>query len=492
MKKTFLIALVTFSAVLFSFSQSVPAPCGTGDYISEWLDKYQANPALYPKSDQLLYLPLTIHIVGTGEGEGYFEIHKLYDALCRLNSDFEPVNLQFFIEGDINYINNSAYYDHNYSQGQSMMFFYNVSNTINCYIVDSPAGNCGYYSGSRDAVALAKSCLDANDKTWSHEVGHMLSLPHTFRGWENSDEEEFDTPAPVFTGSTQVEKADGSNCAVAADRFCDTPADYLHFRWSCAPGDTLSAIEQIDPEGMAFHSDGTLIMSYSNDNCAYRFSDEQTAAMRANVENQRTNMLYDQSERFPITESTQLITPLSGTTISNPETLTLEWTASENVEYYFLQIDKNPSFNTADLQEIFLSTTTYNLTLEPNRPYFWRVRPLSDYYGCTNLTSYRYFITDDLSTSTSSIAQLDGWSVYPNPVAGQTLNISIQANTAFEVNPSLWNGIGQQVANFGIENIRAGNNDLQVELPVLPKGIYWLVLQANGERNMHKIVINNQ
>ena len=32
------------------------------------------------------------------------------DAFCTLNRDFEPTGMQFYILGEINYINNSAWY----------------------------------------------------------------------------------------------------------------------------------------------------------------------------------------------------------------------------------------------------------------------------------------------------------------------------------------------------------------------------------------------
>jgi hypothetical protein len=82
--------LITLGAMLFLAlpisAQTELAPCGTGSEISEWLDKYQDNPSLYPKSDQLIWLPLTIHIVGTFEGEGYFPVNSVYNALCKLNA----------------------------------------------------------------------------------------------------------------------------------------------------------------------------------------------------------------------------------------------------------------------------------------------------------------------------------------------------------------------------------------------------------------------
>jgi len=82
-------------------------PCGTVSGRSAWLKKYQLQPELYEKNtDTLLYVPLTIHLLGTDEGVGFFSINSLLSALCTLNEDFEPVKIQFFIEGEINYLAN--------------------------------------------------------------------------------------------------------------------------------------------------------------------------------------------------------------------------------------------------------------------------------------------------------------------------------------------------------------------------------------------------
>jgi len=142
--------------------------CGVQMGRSEWLQKYQSSPELYRKgSDTVLYVPLTIHIVGDDNGNGYFSRGALLRALCRLNQDYEQAKIHFFVEGDIRYINNSAYYNHEtVLKGAEMMFANNVANTLNCYFVNDPAGNCGYNAASiRERVYAdidAKILLAAN------------------------------------------------------------------------------------------------------------------------------------------------------------------------------------------------------------------------------------------------------------------------------------------------------------------------------------------
>ncbi|NJK83013.1 MAG: hypothetical protein HC912_03550 [Saprospiraceae bacterium] len=48
---------------------------------------------------------------------------------------------------------------------------------------------------------MSKSCTGRGDHTWAHEIGHALSLNHTFYGWEaigniDSTTYNFSLPAP--------------------------------------------------------------------------------------------------------------------------------------------------------------------------------------------------------------------------------------------------------------------------------------------------------
>ena len=76
MTRIFTILLVAVFSVPM-LSQSEPESfCGTTE-VDPWLDEYFANRSLYMReSNDPFYVPLTIHILGTDEGTGYFPIHK--------------------------------------------------------------------------------------------------------------------------------------------------------------------------------------------------------------------------------------------------------------------------------------------------------------------------------------------------------------------------------------------------------------------------------
>ncbi|MDZ4683181.1 MAG: hypothetical protein SGI94_22250, partial [Saprospiraceae bacterium] len=74
-----------FVAMLFSFgglfaqtSDADTNPCGTVSSRSAWLKRYQLQPELYEKNmDTVLYVPLTIHLLGTDAGLGFFPLNNL-------------------------------------------------------------------------------------------------------------------------------------------------------------------------------------------------------------------------------------------------------------------------------------------------------------------------------------------------------------------------------------------------------------------------------
>lgn len=488
MKKT----ILAFSLAMgFLFSnvangQSELHPCGTAAGLSKWLVKYQQNPGAFPKSEQTLYVPLTIHLLGTDGGAGYFPIKKLHAAFCTLNADFEAADIQFFIEGDYNYINNSVYNNHeNFSQGSQMMSEFNVANTLNCYIVASPAGNCGYAFYNL-GIAVAKNCMDEDDHTWAHEIGHYLSLPHPFLGWEGIDH-NYSEAAPITVNNRDVELVDGSNCTVAADGFCDTSPDYLNYRWACGD-DTLSAITQTDPMGATFKSDGSLFMSYSFDVCPTRFSDEQTGAMQANLLEERFNLLYNQIPLPPIPDTTIVLTyPTDGETV-NYNSVTLEWDSVPNAQSFIVQLSPIPSFGIIIHQSV-VETNSVDITgLDVNRNYFWRVRPFSSFYTCTSYSQRSSFTTAGI-TAVHTIEGVSTIKIFPNPInADGTVHISFGSSKSLSLYLKLYSLSGKKLRTKRVE-AKPGHNSISINYSGLTSGIYLLGLENEQGRIFEKIVV---
>ena len=505
MKKALLFFFATLFSIISLQSQTEqPHPCGTIDGRSAWLKKYQENPLLpsYQKDDDsTLYVPLTIHLVGTDGGSGYYPVPRLLDALCTLNNDFADTEIQFYIEGEINYLPNSAYDNHEtVVDGAYMMFENNVENTLNCYVMNDPAGNCGYnlpYAG----IALNESCMGPADHTWAHEIGHAFSLPHPFLGWEggvsynDSVSHNFNNPAPLtvlydytnfqdsfyvdtlIIDTAFVEMVNGSNCEIAADGFCDTPPDYLAGRWNC-DNNNLSNTVQTDPNGEQFVSDGTLIMSYASDECASRFSDEQIAAMQANLLDEKPHLLYNQEPGVQLSsEPLVLYSPIEGETAQYDEVY-FDWEEIEGATSYFVQVSRFSSFNVIQEYEADTNSLVLNDLLN-NKTYYWRVKPYNAYSFCTVFSETGIFETGEV-TLVQNLSQTTDLSVYPNLLNGnQKLNIRIDAQESFRLSMQLINGVGQAVIEDQFP-ILTGVNHFEIDLNEnMAVGTYFLKI---GER----------
>jgi hypothetical protein len=117
-------------------------------------------------------------------------------------------------------------------------------------------------------------------KNAAHELGHYFGLPHTFL---NGQPDQY-----VITDiNTQLEL-----CEQHGDGFCDTEADLkegMNFLNDCITFNcNLPNGLCLDPNGIPYKPDPTLLMSYHGD-CRKRFSAQQRVFMRA---------LYDNDQAF--------------------------------------------------------------------------------------------------------------------------------------------------------------------------------------------------
>lgn len=154
---------------------------------------------------------IVVHIVRDSLGETpYLEADILSD-LDSLNKNFAPICVSFDI-CEFQYIDNHLYLEVDKDkQWKEIQVSYNLENRINVYYVSTilnPAG-AGFatLAGINDSLKGGIVLSSSGEKGLSHEMGHYFGLKHTF---ETED---------------GVELVDGSNCATAGDKICDTPAD---------------------------------------------------------------------------------------------------------------------------------------------------------------------------------------------------------------------------------------------------------------------------
>lgn len=505
--------ILPLTLLLYSGLLIAQNPCGTPPGRSAWLKKYQVNPDIYEKGgDTLLYVPITVHLLGSDEGAGHLKLNRLLAAFCRLNQDFEQAGIQFFQEGAVHYINNSAWNEHpDIPTGVEMMFANNVENTLNVYFLDDPAGNAGYnlnYAG----IALREDYAGPDSHTWAHEVGHALSVQHPFLGWEGgvshdgSVPHDYNDPAPVYVtydytlfkniyypdtliiDTALVELVDGSNCQVAADGFCDTSPDYLYSRWNCDINN-LSGTVQTDPTGATFRSDGTLIMNYGNDVCQNRFTAEQIAAMRAFLIDQRPQWLYDPTPPQNLTQSVATPVYPVNDELVNYQGIQLNWNAVPGAVSYLVQLATGSGFPESGLKEFVTTDTTLNLDdLLINRRYYWRVKPFNRYHFCEPVSGTAVFRSAQV-VSAPQLAGIEKWILYPNP-AGESRNLRL--NATLQKNMPLRYRVQDAAGRVVFQRhttLYAGEQDFPLGLPELPRGVYWIHWTNGAEWKAEKVVI---
>lgn len=493
MKHALLLCWCTVWLPLFAVAQGEDVkenlhPCGTSG-VDPWLIRYLNRTVAPPESGDTLWAGIQIHLLARDDGSGRLTPDRLLDAFHRLNEDFSQTGIRFFFKHPWNLINRTFWFQHDsIVHGREMMFANNVSGALNVYFMARAAGNCGYnlpYAG----IAMAHACSGANDHTWAHEVGHALALPHPFLGWEGKvydpnqptpdtllyDYTHFhsmpDTIVPAPLDTALVEYADGSNCAIAADRICDTGPDYLSYRWNCnAQGQ--STVEQRDPAGTPFFSDGTLFMSYAADNCQRRFTVQQIQIMRARLLTDRSEWLAPTAPANSILQAPQLVAPINSAP-SPVNATVLQWKAVPEATHYLIQVSKVGGYGIRDFEVVVTDTFVLAQNLTPNWNYFWRVRPFNAAYVGAYSPSGRF-----LSVPSTAVRahEPDGWRVFP------TL-LSPGVPVRIEVPPS-WQGSPLVISVFDAtgrllfrEECRFSREPQEILLPTdgWASGAYYLV-----------------
>tara|TARA_B110000503_G_scaffold93005_1_gene140298 strand:+ start:95691 stop:97451 length:1761 start_codon:yes stop_codon:yes gene_type:complete len=231
-------------------------------------------------STALTSIPIKVHIVTNNDGSGGIDISDVISELNEVNTYFENSFVEFYVCDEVNYINSSSLYDFDSDTQQDLLFSNHQENILNVYFVNDisfgSGGACGYtyLPGNTnqyyDAVVMDNDCTTSQSgTTLTHEMGHHLNLIHT-HGPQN--------------GTLTDELVNGTNCSVAGDLLCDTPADpqlgYSNVNdVNCLYSE--SGPPTTDAQGNLFDPDTSNIMSYAPQECTNTITDQQYARMYA-------------------------------------------------------------------------------------------------------------------------------------------------------------------------------------------------------------------
>jgi PKD repeat protein len=432
---------------LLSVSQSIiyAQHCGTEPTVAQVNFMKKMRSILRQKNDEpLVQIPVKIHVLRRSDGTGGISDQRVTDLIGEMNAEYAPANMEFFISGGINYINNTTFFDLDQSEENSVAGPNDVSNTINIYFSNTltagPGGLCGYtrFPPSADRIFMANGCSN-NVTTMAHEMGHYFTLYHT-HGKTN-------------TGTTD-ELVARVNCDQLGDDLCDTPADP---NLSGVQNGTTCAYVggAVDAQGVPFQPLLDNFMSYGLDQCQDSFTQEQYDRIRVGFEFGRNYLNYitpDFTARFSV--STRLgCFPLTITFTDN--------TASV--------VSRRWEFNGANIATAF--SQSVNVTY--NTPGSFNVRLIVESNtGVKDTLTRNNYITildkfQDVVTNNSNVSENFNSSELPskwktlNPDQTLTFGIS-NSNANTDGSKSIWmNNYGYAAEVLGqVDNLIVPNQQL--------------------------------
>lgn len=464
----------------------------------------KGHPEMARSRNAITYIPIKFHLAGKDDGSDRIGYTRVMDQLCLMNELFAEYEMQFYIYEGFNEINNTAILEEHLTASAGMaMGREKESRAVNVWILGSAqlegsiGQTFGYYTPFDDWIVVDKLYISARGYTLPHELGHYFSLLHTFHGWgENNAAPYSETyegkPAPATSpGGVLNEYADGSNCEIAGDMICDTPADYLYIEKLNFNGCEYTGT-MLDPKGEALEPDPGLIMGYFADNCLENFTEEQVDLMKVDLQSaQRRAIRRDFTPTTSaITTAPSLIAPKDKFVTDSYNKVLLSWDEVPGASYYIIEMDKISSFTANSLQFIaYRNSFLLDDVLSPNRNYHWRVYAYNDATTCGTPSSTERFRTG-VSTATPSIKKVNNLEVYPNPTKSKAgFTLSVDATASFDAAIKIFNFTGQLVWHKSTHTFTNGSSQQVIKTAQLTAGMYFVHLENSEGIITKKIIV---
>jgi len=229
---------------------------------------------------QITSVPVVPHIIRRSDGTGGITATDVLKEIDSVNFFYANAGIQFFVCGNIEFIDDDQYYTFYSYDENSLGNSYDVPNVINIYFADrvysGSSAVCGYshFPPGADRIMMSDMCA-TNGSTLAHEIGHYFSLFHTHGNG----------------GGLTSELVNGSNCSATGDEICDTPADptlqdFFNVDAQCNYTGGLS-----DALGAAYVPQTNNIMSYSRKQCRNLFTTQQYQRIAYSLTVDRTNLI---------------------------------------------------------------------------------------------------------------------------------------------------------------------------------------------------------
>ncbi|MBT28530.1 MAG: hypothetical protein CMO01_02635 [Thalassobius sp.] len=277
---------VTLVILLFSNLSKAQISCGTVSPTPEQLMSLRLKSTSAADLESLIdkenitYIALKIFLIRTSSGTSVTKLEDIEHDVKATNWYFSRVNIQFYID-NVTYIDDDQFYNFYSEEEYLLRGAYADNNTINVFFPNEiykngvEVGGYAYLPPGPKVVFVSSDNTLYSDNTLAHEIGHFFDLYHTHGATDYG---------------TTSELVDGSNCDVAGDMVCDTPADPnldQLVNGNCEYAGTL-----IDANGQVYQPDVKNIMSYSNGGCMKYFSEGQFARMLQGFYDKRSSIKY--------------------------------------------------------------------------------------------------------------------------------------------------------------------------------------------------------
>lgn len=476
-----------------------PFLCGTEhleDVKQEMLKNREEFKNFQFQRGAISYIPVKIFLVAYNDGSGQMPFLNALRMLCQLNTAYADMELQFYIK-EIKTLNNTTITETPRSSGGTLQMQLNKDpRAVNIFITHKILdGVAGYYIGpagsNNDFIVIQKEYM-GDVRVAAHEVGHYLSLPHTFHGWDSDawDPVKHGNPVQKFApdGITINEFADSSNCGPknVGDGFCDTPADYNFGANTCS-----YSLKAMDPNGRLVSPQTNNMMNYFFGCNKYLFTPQQKLAILSsyNSTSRRDIRGTAPSEVTIINQAVKLLKPADKSATASADSVLLEWEAVAGATSYLVQYDIVPTF------EVFVQTFITKETKQKisglvlNRTYYWRVIPYNDYSTCYP-DPPRFSFKAGALTSVKDIPEIKSLSLYPNPINNnQSLNIYLDNHTGFTGSMSIFDLNGRLVLQVPEQKYTAGTSGKSLDISGLRPGVYSFVLSSRAGLASRKLIV---
>ena len=191
-----------------------------------------------------------------------------------------------------------------------------------------------------------------------------------------------------------------------------------------------------------------------------------------------------------------LVAPLDAATAPANNTM-LDWKAVFAAEGYTFQLDTTASFNSPfkrTASTTAIDNTSNNADTEYEMPflpdlwtYYWRVRALQGGIGQAWSETWTFTTQQSVSTG-ATLAANTGLHLFPNPTDG-VVTLAFNSPAGQQAQIRLLDLTGKSVRSFGVQQLAAGQNTMQLQLNELPTGIYLLQVQLENKTMMERLVV---